>query len=80
MLQAQKEEDTLRLGLIAVVPNVGYKLNLRNLLPVTFAQNLLLGFHYRGWSHSFHSGVESIGLTEIKVFGTNNVEIPLFCS
>ena len=31
MLQAQKEEDTLRLGLIAVVPNVGYKLNLRNL-------------------------------------------------
>ena len=31
MLQAQKEEDTLRLGLISVVPNVGYKLNLRNL-------------------------------------------------
>jgi len=31
MLQAQKEEDTLRLGLINVVPNVGYKLNLRNL-------------------------------------------------
>tara|TARA_R110000803_G_scaffold37563_1_gene80935 strand:+ start:11144 stop:12061 length:918 start_codon:yes stop_codon:yes gene_type:complete len=31
MLQAQKEEDTLRLGLITVVPNVGYKLNLRNL-------------------------------------------------
>ena len=31
MLEAQKEEDTLRLGLITVVPNVGYKLNLRNL-------------------------------------------------
>jgi hypothetical protein len=31
MLQAIKEEDTLRLGLINVVPNVGYKLNLRNL-------------------------------------------------
>ena len=31
MLQAQKEEDTLRLNLITVVPNVGYKLNLRNL-------------------------------------------------
>ena len=31
MLQAQKEEDTLRLNLINVVPNVGYKLNLRNL-------------------------------------------------
>lgn len=30
-LQAIKEEDTLRLGLINVVPNVGYKLNLRNL-------------------------------------------------
>ena len=31
MLKAIKEEDTLRLGLINVVPNVGYKLNLRNL-------------------------------------------------
>ena len=31
MLQAIKEEDTLRLGLINVVPDVGYKLNLRNL-------------------------------------------------
>ena len=31
MLQAIKEEDTLRLGLVNVVPNVGYKLNLRNL-------------------------------------------------
>jgi len=31
MLAAIKEEDTLRLGLINVVPNVGYKLNLRNL-------------------------------------------------
>jgi len=30
-LQAIKEEDTLRLGLINVVPNVGYKLNLRYL-------------------------------------------------
>ena len=30
-LQAIKQEDTLRLGLINVVPNVGYKLNLRNL-------------------------------------------------
>jgi len=31
MLKAIKEEDTLRLGLLNVVPDVNYKLNLRNL-------------------------------------------------
>ena len=42
MLEAQKEEDTLRLGLITVVPNVGYKLNLRNLDVTLLLQQLML--------------------------------------